>query len=114
MNSNNYRNNKLSNDTLHYNIIRKDDKNISFPNGFPNLKKNGDYHIIHAYDPSLTSDRIMRSKINQLNTWLKDTFQHGVPMQGNDNINKAGKLYMSKEKQNFMDLINWLLDPEDN
>lgn len=103
-----------NNDGVYYNIIRKDDKEISFPTGFPNLDKNGDYHIIHSYDPSLTSDRIMRAKINQLNTWLKGTFPGGTPNEGNNNINKAAKLYNSKEKQNFMDLINWLLDPNDN
>ena len=104
----------MKNNGVYYNIIRKDDKKISFPNGFPNLEKNGDYHIIHAYDPSLTSDRIMRSKINQLNTWLKDTFQSGIPIEGDNNINKAARIYNSEQKYNMTELINWLLDPSDN
>ena len=103
-----------NNDGVYYNVIKKDDKVISFPNGFPSFDRNGNYHIIHAYHPNLTSDRIMRDKINQLNTWLKNTLPRSIPNEGNDNINKASKIYNSEQKNNMMELIDWLLDPNDN
>ena len=57
--------------------------------------------------------KIMRAKINQLNTWLKDTFPGGTPNRSN-NINKAAIIYKSEQKNNMIELIDWLLDPEDN
>tara|TARA_B100000902_G_C27029645_1_gene773792 strand:+ start:314 stop:706 length:393 start_codon:yes stop_codon:yes gene_type:complete len=100
----------------HETVIRKDGDNISFPNGFPNLQTNGDYHIVHAYDETLTSSRTMSEKVNILNVWLTQTFPGagGPPQDNNDHINKAYNIYNSDQRQNLIDLVNWILDPTDN
>jgi len=98
----------------HYTIIRKDGNAISYPNGFPNLQTNGDYHIIHAYDETLEANRMMTAKLEQLNTWVTQTFNHELPQQGDNIINKAGNIWQSDQKQNFINLVNWLNDPTNN
>lgn len=98
----------------HQSVIRKEGDNISFPNGFPDLQTNGDYHVIHAYDEQLSSSRVMDAKIQQLNTWLNFTFPQALPPAGNNIINKAASIYTSDQRQNIIDLVNWLVDPRDN
>jgi hypothetical protein len=94
----------------HHLAIRKDGDNISFPNGFPNLQTNGDYHIVHAYDERLTSRITINEKVEQLQLWLTHTFQEPPP-QGNNIINKAYNIYNSGQRQDLIDLVNWILDP---
>jgi hypothetical protein len=94
--------------------IRKDDNTISFPNGFPNLDINGDYHIIHAYDDTLISTRNKSAKLDQLQMWLTQTFQYTLPPNGNGLINKAANIFNSDQKEDFIALVNWLNDPNDN
>ena len=98
----------------HQSVIRKDGDNISFPNGFPDLQTNGDYHVIHAYDEQLTSSRVMNAKVRQLHTWLNFTFPQATPPQGDNNVNKAAAIYTSDQRENIIDLVNWILDPIDN
>ena len=62
----------------------------------------------------IDSNRVMKAKLNQLDTWLTQTFKYGEPPRGDDNINKASRLYKSEYKQDFKDLIDWLKDPNDN
>ena len=62
----------------------------------------------------IDSNRVMKAKLDQLDTWLTQTFEHCEPPHGDDNINKASRLYKSEYKQDFKDLINWLKDPNDN
>ena len=95
----------------HHSVIRKDGNNISFPNGFPNLQTNGDYHIVHAYDERLTSRITINNKVEQLQLWLTHTFQGQPPPQGNNTINKAYNIYNSGQRQDLIDLVNWILDP---
>jgi ribosomal silencing factor RsfS len=94
-----------------YNIIRKDGDKIISNLDLSKMKSNGDYYVIHAYD----SSKVMRAKLNQLDTWLKHTFQYGnEPPKADDNINKAFKIWNSENKKNILDLIDWLKDPKDN
>ena len=96
-------------------IINKNNDIISFPNGFPNLEKNGDYNIVHQYDEKLEAYRVMQAKLEQLHMWLNVTFEnYGKPPLGNKNINKALDIFESDKKQNFIDLITWLRDPTDD
>lgn len=107
----------MQNFTKHKAVIRKSDNQVNFINGFnlQNLVTNGDYHIIHTYDEQLRSSNMMKNKIEQLNLWLNTTFTFGdLPLDGNENINKSARIYNSNQKQELIDLVNWLLDPKDN
>lgn len=106
--------NKKKGGERHESSIRKEGKIISFPNGFPELKLNGDYHIIHAYDDTLISIRNKSDKLNQLQMWLTQTFQYTLPQNGNGLINKAANIFNSDQKENFIALVNWLNDPNNN
>ena len=98
-----------------YSVIRKDNDKISYDLDLTKMKANGDYYVIHSYDPELNANRVMKEKINQLDTWLKHTFNYGdEPPKADDNINKAFQLWNSDNKQNFKDIIDWLMDPKDN
>ena len=106
----------MDNNTYFKDSIRKDNENISFPNGFPELKVNGDYHIIHKYDTNLNNSRVMKEKLEQLNTWMKFTFPSQLPPETleNENCLNASKIYSSDFKDEFNKIIDWLLDPKDN
>jgi hypothetical protein len=101
------------------NSIRKDNNIISFPNGFPILEVNGDYHIIHAYDKSITNTQIMNDKLNQLNIWINTTFPTITNndeinlFDGSDNINNAFRIW-NTNKNDFISIVNWLNDPTYN
>ena len=62
----------------------------------------------------MDSNRVMKAKLDQLDTWLTRTFKYGEPPHGDDNINKASRLYKSEYKQDLIDLIRWLQDGRDN
>ena len=94
----------------HYSSIRKQGNVISFPNGFPNLVTNGNYHIIHAFDQLYTSKQNKSLKIEELNMWVNQTFNNGLPPQGNDIINKVANIWQSNQRQDLIDLVNWLND----
>ena len=93
-----------------YNIIRKDGDKIISNLDLSKMKANGDYYVIHSYD----SSKVMKAKLNQLDMWLNQTFNYGEPPKADDNINKAFRLFNSEKKQDFKDIIAWLLDPRDN
>ena len=98
-----------------YNVIRKEDDKIISNLDLSKMKTNGDYYVIHSYDPELNTNRVMKAKLNQLDTWLKHTFNYGdEPPKADDNVNKAFRIWNSENKQDIMDLINWLKDPKDN
>ena len=105
----------------HNNAIRKNDNQIILENGFYDLKTNGDYHIIHAYDETIFNSK--QSKLDQLLTMLTTTF----PMIQNDSILLSNqdempgiiykvwlKLENDNERKNLVDIIKWLNDPKDN
>jgi hypothetical protein len=103
------------NSDKYYNIINKEGDKITFPEGFPKLQTNGNYHIVHNHTDNMAL--IKENKINILLTWLTNTF----PNYGNNNdnsnddiINKAHNIYKSDNRQNFIDIIKWLNDPNDN
>ena len=104
------------NKTFFNDSIRKDNCIVSFPNGFPDLKVNGDYHIIHKYDKSLNDSRIMREKLKQLDTWMKNTFPTQLPPKTMENeiCYNASKIYSSNLRNELNKIIDWLLDPTDN
>ena len=104
----------MDTNTYFKDYIRKDDDKISFPKGFPDLKVNGNYHIIHRYDNSINKDRILNDKLNQLNMWLKQTFPVELPPQSENNVYFASKIFNSENKNDFIKIIDWLLDPKDN
>ena len=57
----------------------------------------------------------MKNKLDQLNTWLSQTFNYPpLPLDGVANVNKAARIHNSAQKQELIDLVNWLLDPRDN
>lgn len=64
----------------------------------------------------IDSNRVMKAKLNQLDTWITQTFKYSEPPPGEDyvNINKALNLYKSEYKQDFEGIIAWLKDPNDN
>lgn len=62
----------------------------------------------------IDSNRVMKAKLGQLNTWLTQTFEHCEPPHGDDNINKASRLYNSEFRKDLIDLVRWLQDSEDN
>ena len=94
-----------------FNIIRKDDNNISFN---LNLKTNGNYNIIHQYDSNYVGLQVKNAKLKQLKTWMNATFTYGKPPNGENNINKAYQLYDSKYKDLMIELLDWLDDVRDN
>lgn len=62
----------------------------------------------------IDSNRVMKAKLDQLDTWLTQTFEHCEPPHGDDNINKASRLYNSEFRKDLIDLVRWLQDSEDN
>jgi hypothetical protein len=106
--------NKQRGGELHRNAINKNRTTISFPNGFPNLQTNGDYHIIHAYDPILSG--VKAGKIETLNQFLTETFvQPNMPFPSNPRSNNiidcAYRIATSNNAADFKILIDWLNDP---
>lgn len=98
-----------------YNVIRKDGDIISTKLDLSKMKVNGDYHVIHSYDPKYVANRVMKEKLQQLDMWVNQTFNcAGEPPVADDNINKAFKLCNSDNKQDFIDIVNWLMDTKDN
>ena len=59
---------------------------------------------------------LLLEQLNQLDTWITQTFKYSEPPPGEDyvNINKALNLYKSEYKQDFEGIIAWLKDPNDN
>ena len=110
------KNNSQAGGERHNNIIRKDGNIVTYPEGFPDLSSNGDYHVVHAYDPVVNSDRNKLSKIEILQVWVNQTFPQAGQPPGDlgEHINKTWNLYNSDVKQDFIDLVNWLNDPTDN
>ena len=94
---------------FHNSVIRMENGKVTYPNGFPELKTPGDYHIIHAFDKKFMSYRAMNNKVRQLSTWLNTTFKYSKPPAGNAIINKAYAIYNSGQKQDIIDLVNWIL-----
>lgn len=56
----------------------------------------------------------MNSKVRQLHTWLNFTFPQATPPPGDNDVNKAAAIYTSAQRQNLIDLVNWILDPINN
>ena len=94
------------------NAVRKDDDKVSVKF---DLTVNGDYHLIHQYNPQSNRDRVMRNKLSQLNTWLTLTFKHGPPPPDSYSpMVHAGAINDSEHQENLTELVKWLLDPKDN
>jgi hypothetical protein len=102
----------------HKEVIRKEGKAISFPNGFPELSTPGDYDLIHAYDSEQKKLETLKKKSEQLNTWLTSTFPlsaanpNQTDAQSNQPISLARKLFDSAYKTEFLALVDWLLNGE--
>ncbi len=100
---------------IHYQAIRKDGNTISFPNGFPDLSTNGSYNIVHAFDQELMANQNKLLKLEQLKTWVTQTLPEGQPpaIMGEDYLRKTWNIYNSANRQDFIDLINWLDNPNE-
>ena len=97
--------------------INKDGEYITLK--IPLNAVNGDYNVIHAYDPKLHEECVKESKRLQLLRWLETTF----PMcdqfpQGEEYdkkpIGAAIRIFNSSSKDDLLSLIQWLNDPVDN
>jgi hypothetical protein len=106
--------NKQRGGEIHHNAINKTGRAISFPNGFPNLQTNGDYHIIHAHDPILSN--VKANKLAQLHEWLTETFlyPYNSNPHSNETVDCAYRIATSKNAADFKILIDWLNDPRNN
>jgi len=92
------------------NAIRKDDNIISFPNGFPQLSANGDYDIIHRYDPEVRNINKIIGALDEVNTWVTQDFEkYGPPPNADKPINHAYNIYKTN-KEDIIFLIKWLKD----
>ena len=110
------KNNSQAGGERHNNIIRKDGNVVTYPEGFPDLSANGDYHVVHAYDPVVNSDGNKLTKIADLYGWVTQTFPlvGGPPAGEGEFFGKTWNVYNSDVSQDFIDLVNWLNDPTDN
>ena len=105
----------------HDNFIRKDGDVITLSNGFSNLTANGDYHLVHQYDPIEVARRTKRGKLEKLETWVFQTFPGQINAEGNLNAvpqdyvsgRSAANIY-ENHQQDLISLVNWLNDPLDN
>lgn len=105
----------------HANFIRKDGDAITLSNGFSNLTANGDYHLVHQYDPVEVAHRAKQRKLEQLQTWVSQTFPGQINAEGNLNAvpqdyvsgRSAANIY-ENHQQDLISLVNWLNDPRDN
>ena len=103
------------------NFIRKDGDVITLSNGFSNLTANGDYHLVHQYDPVEIARRTKQGKLEQLQTWVFQTFPRQINYEGNlnevsqDNVSmrSAVNIY-ENHQQDLISLVNWLNDPTPN
>ena len=110
--------NELKN--MYKNVMNKSDENISFPNGFPDLKINGDYHIIHEYDKKLQGSQEKQRKLDQVKVWIETTFP-GTSGEDDRNylrndLTEVGSCYRIYEAhgEDLKKLIDWLNDPKNN
>lgn len=83
---------------------------ITVPSGL----RNGDWKMVHCYDPDANASKVKKAKLDQLITWITVTFNYGQPLQGTDMINKAFSLFNSGVKDDMIALLTWLNDPKDN
>ena len=99
--------NKQRGGEIHQKAISKNRTAISFPKGFPNLQKDGDYHIIHndVYDPNDPRFSSIRAdKLERLNRWVGSTFLD-PEFSNNSNsdhiINSAYRIAISRNAEDF-------------
>ena len=78
------------------------------------MEENLEQRLLKSQQELIDSNRVMKAKLGQLNTWLTQTFEHCEPPHGDDNINKASRLYNSEFRKDLIDLVRWLQDSEDN
>jgi hypothetical protein len=74
---------------------------------YSNLK-NGDYKLTHLYDENELKKDIKLSKIDQLVTWINQTFNYidNIPLE--DDIMLATYNLNNSNKADLIKLVNWL------
>jgi hypothetical protein len=94
----------------HINAINKNGTTITFPNGFPILKTNGDYNIIHQYDPEEHIKNTILNNLEQLNSFSITFKNNSTPRALNGNRSDIGRIYnLYKSNQDDFDfLVHWL------
>ena len=103
------------------NFIHKNGNDIQIMNNLNDLTENGDYHLVHQYDPVEVARRTKQGKLEQLQTWVFQTFPGEINAEGNlnevsqDNVSmrSAVNIY-ENHQQDLISLVNWLNDPLDN
>ena len=96
--------------------LRKEGAQVTMNIGDVSNLMNGDYDLVHKYEPEIAALRIKQSKMEQLSTWLNITFPGSVrvPDQSEDTVGSAARIFTSGQKEDFMRLVEWLNDPADN
>ena len=92
---------------------KKSNINITIDNDILDRLSFGEYHIIHNYCPQQEYKSIFFRKLNHLNSIVNITFKHGEPNTIDEQknfFNSIVNLYLSKEKENFIKVVNWLKD----
>jgi hypothetical protein len=96
----------------HINVIHKNGSEISFPNGFPALLANGDYNIVHAYDPEEITKNNILGNLHQLENLVTVTYPFVEENKTNNHNrlirdNPLYRIYINN-KDDMIDLIHWL------
>jgi len=105
----------------HDNFIHKNGNDIQIMNNLNDLTENGDYHLVHQYDPVEVARRTKQGKLEQLQTWVFQTFPGEINAEGNLNavpqdyvpMRSTANIY-ENHQQDLISLVNWLNDPLDN
>lgn len=73
-----------------------------------NNLKNGDYKLTHLYDENELKKDIKLSKIDQLVTWINQTFNYidNIPLE--NDIMLATYNLNNSNKADLIKLVNWL------
>ena len=97
--------------------LRKEGAQVTMNIGDVSNLMNGDYDLVHKYEPEIAALRIKQAKMEQLATWLNNTFPRfgaAPAVASTDIIGSAARIFNSGQKEDFMRLVEWLNDPADN
>lgn len=96
--------------------VRKDDTKVTFNFSNGQLGPNGDYDLVHKYDPEMLGRHTKQQKLNQAIMWVNHTFPCECPPSSNvDPINRFARIFQQVDNlEDLIEALNWLNDPKDN
>lgn len=80
-------------------------------NDLTDLTENGDYHLVHQYDPIEVARRTKRGKLEKLETWVFQNVSRTNYAEGNLNAVPQDYVPMRSAANIYMKIINkiWLV-----